>query len=425
MIQKSDNPAPVLIVGAGLSGLTCALCLHEAGIPVHVIEASDGVGGRVRTDQVDGFLLDRGFQVYLSAYPEAGEFLDLEALDLHAFEPGALVYDGNRLNRVMDVFRRPRHLISSALSPIGNIRDKLRVALLRFQTLGSSQREIQSHQDQSTESFLRGFGFSEKMINGFFRCFYGGIFLENELRTSSRMFEFTFKMFSQGSATLPARGMGAIPLQLARKLPAETIRINSPAMSVTSSSVTLADGSVIEGSKVVVATHAAQTAALVPAFARQEPQWRSVTNVYYAAEHSPLHEAIIALNASAQGLVNNVCVPSDVCPSYAPAGKALISVSLLGIHKGDDIPDTVIKELGSWFGNAVHTWTHLRTDVIRHALPEQLPAQSDTHKHEDLQGFLEIDDVLICGDHTTSASIEGAIISGKQTAQAILQSLQA
>lgn len=424
MIQKSDNPAPVLIVGAGLSGLTCALRLHEAGIPVHVIEASDGVGGRVRTDHVDGFLLDRGFQVYLSAYPEAGKLLDLEALDLHHFEPGALVYDGNRLNRVMDVFRRPKHLIGSALSPIGNIRDKLRVALLRFQTLGSSQTDIQSHHDQSTEDFLRGFGFSEKMINGFFRCFYGGIFLENELRTSSRMFEFTFKMFSQGSATLPARGMGAIPLQLARKLPAETIRIHSPATAVTSHSVTLADGSVIEGSKVVLATHAAQTAALVPAFARQEPQWRSVTNLYYAAEQSPLHEAIIALNGSGKGLVNNVCVPSDVCPSYAPAGKALISVSLLGMHKQDEIPDKVKEELSSWFGSDVHAWKHLRTDVIRHALPEQLPAQSDTHKHEDLQGFLEIDGVLICGDHTTSASIEGAIVSGQQTASAILQSLQ-
>ena len=425
MTQQSKSPSPVLIVGAGLSGLTCALRLHEAGIPIHVIEASDGVCGRVRTDRVDGFLLDRGFQVYLSAYPEAGELLDLKALDLHAFDPGAIVYDGCRLNRVMDVFRKPRFMLESALSPIGSIVDKLRVALLRFQTLGSSQREIQSHQDQSTEDFLRGFGFSEKMINGFFRSFYGGIFLENELRTSSRMFEFTFKMFSQGNATLPARGMGEIPLQIARKLPAESIRIHSPAVSVTSSSVTLADGSVIEGSKVVVATHAAQTGILIPTFAAQAPSWRSVTNVYYAAEHSPLNEAIIALNGSNQGLVNNVCVPSDVCPSYAPAGKALISVSLLGIHKGDDIPAKVMEELCSWFGDEVHSWTHLRTDVIRHALPEQLPEQHEARVQESLRGYREIDGIFICGDHASSSSIEGAIISGRQTAQAIEQSIQA
>jgi phytoene dehydrogenase-like protein len=431
MIQKNHPSYPVLIVGAGLSGLTCALRLHQAGIPVHVIEASDGVGGRVRTDRVDGFLLDRGFQVYLSAYPQAGELLDLEALELQAFEPGAIVYDGKGLKRVMDVFRRPRYLIGSALSSIGSLADKMRVALLRFQTLGSSEEEIRDHRDQSTESFLREFGFSEKMINGFFRCFYGGIFLETELRTSSRMFEFTFKMFSQGSATLPARGMGSIPLQLARRLPAETIRINSPATSVTCSSVTLANGSVLQGSHVVLATQASQTSELIPSFSSRAPQWRSVTNVYYAADKSPLKEAIITLNGSSKGLVNNVCVPSDVSPLYAPEGKSLISVSLLGLHRDEHIPNEVKKELAAWFGEQVDGWQHLRTDIIKHALPEQAPEenqQNDTEadtgdQTEAPKGFLKIDDIMICGDHTTSASIEGAIISGNQTAAAVLSSM--
>ena len=433
MIQKNHPSFPVLIVGAGLSGLTCALRLHQAGIPVHIIEASDGVGGRVRTDQVDGFLLDRGFQVYLSAYPQAGELLDLEALELQAFEPGAIVYDGKGLKRVMDVFRRPRYLIGSALSSIGSLADKMRVALLRFQTLGSSEEEIRDHKDQSTESFLREFGFSEKMINGFFRCFYGGIFLETELRTSSRMFEFTFKMFSQGSATLPARGMGSIPLQLARRLPAETIRINSPATSVTCSSVTLANGSVLQGSHVVLATQASQTSEFIPSFSSHAPQWRSVTNVYYAADKSPLKEAIIALNGSSKGLVNNVCVPSDVSPLYAPEGKSLISVSLLGLHRDEHIPTEVKKELAAWFGEQVDGWQHLRTDIIKHALPEQAPEenqQNDTEAYtgthtEAPKGFLKIDDIMICGDHTTSASIEGAIISGNQTAAALLASIRA
>ena len=433
MIQKHHPSFPVLIVGAGLSGLTCALRLHQAGIPVHIIEASDGVGGRVRTDQVDGFLLDRGFQVYLSAYPQAGELLDLEALELQAFEPGAIVYDGKGLKRVMDVFRRPRYLIGSALSSIGSLADKMRVALLRFQTLGSSEEEIRDHKDQSTESFLREFGFSEKMINGFFRCFYGGIFLETELRTSSRMFEFTFKMFSQGSATLPARGMGSIPLQLARRLPAETIRINSPATSVTCSSVTLANGSVLQGSHVVLATQASQTSEFIPSFSSHAPQWRSVTNVYYAADKSPLKEAIIALNGSSKGLVNNVCVPSDVSPLYAPEGKSLISVSLLGLHRDEHIPTEVKKELAAWFGEQVDGWQHLRTDIIKHALPEQAPeenqqndTEADTGNHTEApKGFLKIDDIMICGDHTTSASIEGAIISGNQTAAALLASIGA
>lgn len=419
MNPRSPSHHPVVVVGAGLSGLTCALRLHEAGVTVHVIEASDGVGGRVRTDHVDGFLLDRGFQVYLSAYPQAGELLDLDTLDLCSFEPGAIVYDGEALVRVMDVFRRPKYLIGSAFSSIGNLCDKIRVALLRFQTLGTSEQKIASHQDQSTETFLRKFGFSEKMINGFFRCFYGGIFLENELRTSSRMFEFTFKMFSKGSATLPARGMGSIALQLARRLPSESIRINSPVDSVTSSSVTLTDGTALPASHVVIATQASQTASLVPNFATRAPGWRSVTNVYYSADKSPLNEAIIALNGSNKGLVNNVCVPSDVSPLYAPEGKSLISVSLLGLHREKDIPEKVREELAEWFGKETLQWRHLRTDIIKHALPEQLPDNNSARQ----QGSLEIDGVTICGDHTTSASIEGAIISGNHAAAAVLDSM--
>ncbi|MBR9759513.1 FAD-dependent oxidoreductase [bacterium] len=411
--MTDSSPLPVLIVGAGLSGLACAVTLHEAGIPVQVFEASDGVGGRVRTDLVDGFLLDRGFQVYLSAYPEAGKLLDLEALNLHPFEPGALVFDGSNIHRVMDVFRRPTTMIESALAPVGTFMDKVRVALLRFRSLGSSETEIAARPDQQTKSFLQKFGFSENMIEGFFSAFYGGIFLERDLRTSSRMFEFTFKMFSQGSATLPATGMGAIPLQLAKRLPPQTIRIRSAIASATPDTLSLPSGEEILGSQVVIATQAPQTARLVPGFAAKEPAWRSVTNVYFHTEKSPLSEAIIALNTSGEGQVNNVCVISDVAPGYAPKDRSLISVSLLGIHKNSDIPNAVKEELYSWFGEQTRDWKHLRTDLIKHALPEQGPGLKSP-------GYLFIDGMHICGDHTSSASIEGAITSGIKTAEAII-----
>ena len=411
--MTDSSPLPVLIVGAGLSGLACAVTLHEAGIPVQVFEASDGVGGRVRTDRVDGFLLDRGFQVYLSAYPEAGKLLDLEALNLHPFEPGALVFDGSNIHRVMDVFRRPTTMIESALAPVGTFMDKVRVALLRFRSLGSSETEIAARPDQQTKSFLQKFGFSENMIEGFFSAFYGGIFLERDLRTSSRMFEFTFKMFSQGSATLPATGMGAIPLQLAKRLPPQTIRIRSAIASATPDTLSLPSGEEILGSQVVIATQAPQTARLVPGFAAKEPAWRSVTNVYFHTEKSPLSEAIIALNTSGEGQVNNVCVISDVAPGYAPKDRSLISVSLLGIHKNSDIPNAVKEELYSWFGEQTRDWKHLRTDLIKHALPEQRPGLKSS-------GHLFIDGMHICGDHTSSASIEGAITSGIKTAEAII-----
>lgn len=207
----SASEQKVLIVGGGLAGLACALRLHEAGARPVLFEGSDGVGGRVRTDALDGFLLDRGFQVFLDSYPEAGGLLDKDKLDLRAFRPGALIYRTSGMLRMMDVFREPRHLLESALAPVGSIADKLRVARLRWRLIRLTIGEIARHEDMTTESYLRRAGFSSSLIDGFFRSFYGGIFLERELQTSSRMFEFTFKMFSQGSATLPSRGMGEIP----------------------------------------------------------------------------------------------------------------------------------------------------------------------------------------------------------------------
>lgn len=181
----------------------------------------------MRTDEVDGFLLDRGFQVFLSAYPEARRILDLEALDLRPFRAGALVMRGGRRRRLMDVFRCPRYLLETAMQPIGTVWDKLLVAKLRHWVRRSSVDDIAARDDRATEDYLRDYGFSEGMIDGFFRPFYGGIFLERELRTSSRMFEFTFKMFAEGSATLPAGGMSAIPRQLAARLPRGSIRLNT------------------------------------------------------------------------------------------------------------------------------------------------------------------------------------------------------
>jgi len=164
LVMKADSPYPVLIVGAGMAGLSCAVHLQRAGVPVRIFEASDGVGGRVRTDVVDGFLLDRGFQVYLDAYPETGALLDLEALELKAFEPGALVFDGRKLQRLMDVFRRPSSAWASATAPIGGLVDKLRVGLMRTKILGSSLEAIATREDRSTEAYLRGLGFSEAMF---------------------------------------------------------------------------------------------------------------------------------------------------------------------------------------------------------------------------------------------------------------------
>ena len=406
----------VLIVGGGLSGLACAIRLHEAGARPCIFERSDGVGGRVRTDQLDGFRLDRGFQVFLDAYPEAGNLLDKKSLNLRAFRPGALIYRPAGMQRVMDVFREPRHLVESALAPIGSLADKLRVARLRWRLMRRTTEEIAGHEDMTTESYLRRAGFSPPMIDGFFRSFYGGIFLERELETSSRMFEFTFKMFSQGSATLPSRGMGEIPGQLASRLPPGSIRLGARVTEIQPGSVTLESGEQFQGDAVVVATDASTAAGLASTGGTAGPIWRSVTCLYFAAARSPLGESIIALNGTGSGLVNNLCVPSDLAADYAPPGRALVSVSVLGTVEAADLESRVLAELEAWFGIAVREWRHLRTYRIERALPRQAPGAGFTGP-----GFRKEAGVYLCGDHLWSASIEGAIISGLRTAEAILK----
>lgn len=366
---------------------------------------------------MDGFLLDRGFQVYLDAYPEAGILLDKPSLDLRPFKPGALVYQGGRTRRVMDVFREPRYLLASAFAPIGSLSDKLRVALLKWRLSRTSIQEIAEHEDMTTENYLKCAGFSHRMIDGFFRSFYGGIFLERDLRTSSRMFEFTFKMFSQGSATLPARGMGEIPRQLSSRLPDGTLRLGARVTEIRPDGITLESGEQVTGDAVVVATDAASAARLIPGMVSVEPAWRSVTCLYFAAARSPLGEAIIALNGTGSGLVNNVCVPSDVAPGYAPPGQALVSVSVLGVLELANLEFRVLAELAAWFGSDVHTWQHLRTERIERALPDQAPGVGLAGP-----GFRKHAGIFVCGDHLWSASIEGAIISGLRTADAILES---
>lgn len=407
MIPESvDN----LIIGAGLAGLSAAVRLHEAGREVLLLEASDGVGGRVRTDKVNGFLLDRGFQVYLDAYPEAGALLDLKALDLRPFEPGALVWRKEKLRKVMDVFRRPRDLFSSAIQPIGNPLDKLLVAKLRASLAGKSPEAIWSAPEMTTADYLRRFGFSETMIDLFFRGFYGGIFLENHLVTSSRMFEFTFGMFARGSATLPAAGMEAIPDQLAARLPEGVLRLNEPVESIRGN-IAIVKGREIRATSLVVATDGSTAAELLPG--RSSTRWNSTTCLYFSAPEAPFQEPLIALKGDREGLINHVCVPSQVASTYAPAGRSLVSVSVIGNeHGADSLLEMVTAELIAWFGSKTSDWTHLKTCRVNRALPIAPPGH--------LQPVSGRSSFHLCGDHTASGSIEGAILSGLRVANRLI-----
>lgn len=403
----------VLIVGAGLAGLCCARSLVDQGVSCRILEASDEVGGRIKTDEVDGFLLDHGFQVLLTAYPEAKRLLDYGGLDLHKFEPGALIRFQNKFERLVDPWRRPRHLVATAMSPVASIGDKLRVAGLRNRVAKQPLANLYERPEVSTLKRLHEDGFSERIIERFFRPFLGGVFLEPDLATSSRKFEFVFRMFSEGDAALPAAGMQAIPRQLAAALPPNTIRTGTRVQTVHKNQVILADGEALEAKAVVVAVEQATAAELLTGM--NGTKSNQVTCLYFSAERAPLDEPILVLNGESNGPINNLCVPSQVAPSYAPSGRALVSVSVLKNGKSDEqqLTAAVRQQLVDWFGSEANEWKHLRSYYIPHALPSQTtlnPVEKPTQRD---------DGIFVCGDYLDTASIQGAMVAGRRAAEQV------
>ncbi len=248
------SQADVVIVGAGLAGLTAARVLEQRGISAILLEASDGVGGRVRSDNVDGFILDRGFQVLLTGYPEIHRHLNIPALDLQTFEPGAIVWREGKGSIVGDPFRRPKTLASTSFAPIGTLGDKMRIALLRAKLKRANPQDLLRGTDISTMESLKQLGFSDTMINRFFRPLVGGIQLDPQLKASRRMFDVIFRTLAVGDSAVPAHGMGRITEQLAQSLHSTPIHLNTRVMSTTPGSVTLENGHTISARATVVAT---------------------------------------------------------------------------------------------------------------------------------------------------------------------------
>lgn len=406
----------VVLIGGGMAGLACALHLHERGRTPLLLEAGGEVGGRVRTDQLDGFLLDRGFQVLLTGYPEARALLDFDALELGYFEPGALVYADGRFHRVSDPFRRPRHALATLTSPVGSLADKLRVLGVRRRATRGDLDALFLRDQMATIDHLRARGFSEQMIDRFFRPFLGGIFLENELQTSSRIFEFVFRMFSRGYAAIPARGMGELARQLRERLPAHAVRTHARVDSIADGRIVLEGGEQIRADAVVVATEAAEAGRLIGG--TKPPKDRGVACLYFAAEHAPCAEPILVLNGSGEGPINNLCVPSQVAPGYAPDGKSLISVSVVSsIALADpQIENSVRRQLVQWYGEVADRWRLLRIYRIPRALPDQSPISCAARPLDARvrRGLYR------CGDHMVSGSLQGALLSGRRAADAVL-----
>ena len=399
---------PVVVVGAGLAGLSCAVALHDAGIPVQVYEASDGIGGRVRTDHVDGFLLDRGFQVALTAYPEMHRQLDMPALDLQAFEPGALVWRNGKGSVVGDPFRRPTTTLSTVTAPIGSLFDKARIGLLRRRLRSVHPARLLQGDDTSTRAALSDAGFSDTIIERFFRPLVGGIQLDPDLTDSRRMFDIIFRMLADGDSAVPAAGMQAIPRQLADRLPAGAIHLDSPVSATTPTSITI-DGSTIAASTVVVATEGPAASELLDIAPVES---KSVGAVYFTAPEAPIAEKYVVLDGTGRGPVLNVAVMSNVASTYAPAGSHLVVAAAPG-HDGPTIETDARAQLRGWWGPQVDAWEHLATYRIAHGQPRQRPPFDPKRR-------VRLDDGrFVCGDHRDTASIQGAMYSGRRCGLAI------
>lgn len=415
-----DVSDQVIIIGAGLAGLCCALTLSKQGIPFVVLEASDAVGGRVRTDIVDGFRLNRGFQIFLTAYPEAAKVLDYNALELKRFFPGAKIRTSGAFHHLVDPFREPVHALETLVAPVGTIMDKLRVAALRNGLSSDSKIDAGLH-EQTTLAALKNRGFSESMIQQFFRPFFGGIFLEQNLESNAALFEFIFAMLSKGDNTIPSSGMQAIPEQIASKLPKDSIRLNCSVSSVNGREVSLVSGESIKGSAVVIATEEPQTNRLLGR--QSSSRFRSQTCVYFAANKAPFEEPILVLNGEDRGVVSNLVVPSNVAPSYSSDGRALINAVVIGDAAMSDfvLEEAIRSQMTEWYGSQVLQWSHLKTYRIKYALPDQSPAACS-----DLRRTYKLDQrVYCCGDFMETASINGAMLSGRKAAEAVLADTKA
>ena len=403
----------VVVVGAGVAGLACAVHLVRAGRDVVVCEASDDVGGRVRTDLVDGLRLDRGFQVYNTAYPDLAALLDHEALALRPFLPGALVRVGDGLHRVADPRRRPADLLSTLRAPIGGLPDKMRVGLLAAADGWLPEQRLTEREDRSTADALVARGFSPGVVERFFRPFLSGVFLERELETSSRFFDLVWRSFARGTVAVPAAGMGALPRQLASLLPPGAVVPRCPVAGVRPREVDLADGATVRAGAVVVAADPVGGCDLV---GLPPPATRVVRTDYHLAPRSP-HDGVPALVLDGDGgPVTNSVVLTDAAPSYASGGRVLVSSSQVG---ADAVREpSVRRELARLHGVDTDGWEHVARYEVRGALPA-FPAGTP------LEAPQVVHDVVVCGDHRATPSLRGAAASGRRAARLALERLAA
>ncbi|MFZ3492994.1 NAD(P)/FAD-dependent oxidoreductase [Streptomyces sp. 5.8] len=410
MMREQGNGRDVIVVGAGAAGLACAADLLAGGLRVGLLEASDAVGGRMRTDRSSGFVTDRGFQVLNTAYPQVKRRLALRPLRLRPFTPGVLVHTGGgRLLRFTDPTRRPRESRDLLPGRLATARDLAALGILTAQDTLLPPRLLRARPDRTTLTALAEAGISDGLVETFFRPFLSGVFLEDGLETSSRFFHLIWRSMVRGTLCLPADGIGAVPAQLAGLLPPGVLSFETPVSRLTGDGVTLADGTEHRARAVVVATNPAAAVRLLPGLS--VPAGRTVTTLYHAADRSPLREPTLLVDTERRFL--NTCVLSEVHPGYAPDGRALVATSVLGAP--DPTEEAVVRAaLADAYGADTDTWQLVSRHTVRDALPAMAPPLPliRTTRFGPRR--------YVCGDHRATGSLQGALASGSRAAREVL-----
>ena len=412
--MKTNQDKNIYIIGAGVSGLIAAQNLEQKGYVPTILEATGYIGGRVRTEIIDGWILDVGFQVLLDAYPMSKKYLNYADLDLQRLSPGTRIYTDNDSFIIGDPLRDISMLFPTLFSSIGSMRDKLKIFQLNLRLKNTPIATLFNKKEKTTLSYLQYLGFTDKIITQFFKPFFSGIFLECDLHTSSRMFEFIYKMFAEGFATLPKAGIGAIAKQLAGQLKTTQIQLNNEVQKVTADFITMASGDQYPYDVCIVAT---DPSSFLEGYSVKN-RWKTCDTLYFSVRVTDVPPPIIHLSALSDTLINNIFYPTSVQRAPDPHHQ-LLSVTVVKQHSfsSEVLVSQVKDELEKYFSIT-------KVKFIKHyAIPKALPDLGSVSYEPNLDLMTYEDKILLCGDHTANGSLNAAMISGEIAAHEVLNRL--
>ncbi|MEU5315592.1 NAD(P)/FAD-dependent oxidoreductase [Streptomyces sp. NPDC021056] len=426
--------ADVVIVGAGVAGLSAAHRLTSAGVTTAVLEAAHGVGGRMSTEKVDGFRLDRIGQLLSTAYPELRRTPGLDGLVLRPFAPGVLLHSDGRhhrasappgaggargaLHAVRALASAPRPTAPRStprgVAPLGSGVDQARLGTALTRIANTPVERLLCRTESPAAQALAARGLPARTIDGFLRPLLAALLCDPELTTSSRCADLALRAFAAGRLCVPEGGAEVLPELLARSLPAGTVHTGVRVTSVSTSSVTTAEHGEFRCRAVLLATDARTAADLLPGL--RVPDFHPVTVVHHTTDEPPETGASLLLDADRGGPVAHTTVVSHVDPSRAPAGRSLISSTVLG-PPPPDVETAVRAHLSRLYGTSTTRWETLAV----HHTPEAVPAMRAPH---DLRRPVRLlAGLYVCGDHRDTSTVQGALHSGHRASTAILTDL--